>query len=31
MLKHIQPDEWQAIINSARVKMKQAAVKKEKK
>lgn len=31
MLKHIQPDEWQAIINSARAEMKKAAVKKEKK
>jgi putative NADH-flavin reductase len=31
MLKHIQPDEWQAIMNSARSEMEKAAVKKKKK
>lgn len=31
MLKHIQPDEWKAIMNSARAEMGKAPVKQEKK
>lgn len=31
MLKYIQPDEWQAIINRARAEMEKAAAKKNKK